>query len=321
MPGRFRPGIQPLQKMLRFIAKRLLSAIPTIFVVVTISFFLIRFAPGGPFTLERALAPQIMENMMRAYHLNEPLWLQYLNYLWNALHGDFGPSYIYRDFTVAELIRQGLPYSMTLGTMALAVALVGGVTVGIFAALRQNGIVDHGVMAAATVGLTVPNFVVGPVLSLVFAVSLSWASSGGWGSGSPRDLALPMVTLALPSLAVFARLTRGSMIEALRTDHVRTARAYGLPRRVVVVVHALRGALLPVVSYLAPAAAHVLTGSVVVETIFAIPGVGRYFVLGALNRDYTLVMATVVLVAVFIIVFNLIVDLLYAVLDPRVRYD
>jgi oligopeptide transport system permease protein len=307
--------------MLRFVAKRLLSAIPTILIVVTISFFLIRFAPGGPFTLERALAPQIMENMLRAYHLNEPLWQQYLGYLWNVIHGDFGPSYIYRDFSVADLIRQGLPYSMVLGSMALVVAIVGGVSVGVLAALRQNGIVDHAVMATATIGLTIPNFVMGPVLSLIFAVGLSWASSGGWGSGTPRDLALPMITLALPQLAVFARLTRGSMIEALRTDHVRTARAYGLPRRVVVISHALRGALLPVVTYLAPAAAHVLTGSIVVETIFAIPGVGRYFVLGAINRDYTLVMATVLLVGVFIIVFNLIVDLLYAALDPRVRYE
>lgn len=306
--------------MLRFIARRLLSAIPTTLIVVTISFFLIRFAPGGPFTLERALAPQIMENMMRAYHLDDPLWRQYLDYLWNALHGDFGPSFIYRDFTVAELIAQGLPYSVTLGAIALAIAVTLGVAVGTFAALRQNGAIDYGVMAAATIGLTVPSFVVGPVLSLVFAVGLSWASSGGWGLGTPRDLALPVITLALPQIAVFARLTRGAMIEAMRTDHVRTARANGLPRRAVVIVHALRGALLPIVSYLGPAAAAVLTGSIVVETVFAIPGVGRYFVLAAINRDYTLVMATVLLVGVFIIAFNLIVDLLYAALDPRVRY-
>jgi oligopeptide transport system permease protein len=307
--------------MLRFIAKRLLSAVPTIFIVVTISFFLIRFAPGGPFNIERALPPQIMENMLRAYHLDQPLWQQYLAYLGNVLRGDFGPSYVYRDFTVSELIAQSLPYSLKLGSIALVIAVIGGISAGVFAALRQNGVVDHAVMAGATVGLTVPNFVVGPLLSLIFAVTLRWASAGGWGSGAPRDLALPIITLALPQLAIFARLTRGAMIEALRTDHVRTARAYGLPRRVVVVVHALRGALLPVVSYLAPAAAAVLTGSVVVETIFAIPGVGRYFVLGALNRDYTLVMGTVVLIAFFIIAFNLIVDLLYALLDPRVRYD
>ena len=307
--------------MLRFVFRRLLSAIPTIFVVVTISFFLIRFAPGGPFNLERALPPQIMANMLRAYRLDQPLYVQYLEYLRNVLHGDFGPSYVYRDFSVAELIRQSLPYSLELGSWALLIAVFGGVCAGVVAALRQNGAIDHAVMAAATVGLTVPNFVVGPVLSLVFAVMLSWASAGGWGTGSFRDLVLPVIALALPQLAVFARLTRGSMIETLRADHIRTARAYGLPPSAVVIVHALRGALLPVITYLAPAAAAVLTGSVVIETIFAIPGVGRYFVLGAINRDYTLVMGTVILVAVFIIVFNLIVDMLYALLDPRVRYD
>ncbi|CAN5362132.1 oligopeptide ABC transporter permease OppB [soil metagenome] len=307
--------------MLRFVLRRLLSAVPTIFIVVTISFFLIRFAPGGPFNIERALPPQIMENMLRAFQLDRPLYQQYLSYLWNVAHGDFGPSYVYRDFSVAQLIAQSLPYSLELGSFALLIAVVGGVSAGIFAALRQNGAVDHAVMAVATIGLTVPNFVVGPVLSLVFAVMLAWTSAGGWGAGSVRDLALPVIALALPQLAVFARLTRGSMIEVLHADHIRTARAYGLPARAVVVVHALRGALLPVVTYLAPAAAAVLTGSVVIETIFAIPGVGRYFILGALNRDYTLVMGTVVLVAVFIIAFNLIVDLLYAILDPRVRYD
>jgi oligopeptide transport system permease protein len=307
--------------MLRFVLRRLLSAVPTIFIVVSISFFLIRFAPGGPFNLERALPPQIVANLMRAYKLDQPLLTQYLNYLWNALHLDFGPSYIYRDFTVTQLIAQSLPYSLELGSFALVFAVAGGVAVGVIAALRQNGAVDFGLMSVATIGLTVPNFVIGPVLSLIFAVMLRWASAGGWGNGGIRDLVLPVIALALPQLAIFARLTRGSMIEALRTDHIRTARAYGLPRRVVIVVHALRAALLPVVTYLAPAAAAVLTGSAVIETIFSIPGVGRYFVLGALNRDYTLVMGTVVLIAVFIIVFNLIVDVLYAYLDPRVRYD
>jgi len=307
--------------MLRFVLRRLLSAIPTMFIVVTISFFLIRFAPGGPFNLERALPPQIMANMMRAYQLDQPLWVQYVHYIWNVLHLDFGPSYIYRDFTVTQLIFQSLPYSLEIGSFAMLIAVGGGVAVGIFAALRQNRALDYSLMSLATIGLTVPNFVVGPVLSLIFAVGLRWASAGGWGNGGFRDLTLPIIALALPQLAIFARLTRGSMIEALRADSVRTARAYGLPARVVVVVHALRAAILPVVTYLAPAAANVLTGSVVIETIFAIPGVGRYFVTAALNRDYTLVMGTVVLIAVFIIVFNLIVDLLYAVLDPRVRYD
>jgi oligopeptide transport system permease protein len=307
--------------MLRFVLRRLLTAVPTILVVVTLSFFLIRFAPGGPFNVERALPPQIMANLLRVYQLDQPLYVQYIQYLWNALHLDFGPSYIYRDFTVTQLIFQSLPYSLKLGSFALIIAVVGGVAAGVVAALRQNGVVDYALMSVATIGLTVPNFVVGPVLSLIFAVMLHWVSAGGWGEGGLRDLALPVIALALPQLAIFARLTRGSMIETLRADHIRTARAYGLPQRVVVISHALRGALLPVVTYLAPAAAAVLTGSVVIETIFSIPGVGRYFVTGALNRDYTLVMGTVVLIAAFIIVFNLIVDLLYAVLDPRVRYD
>jgi oligopeptide transport system permease protein len=307
--------------MLRFVLRRLLTAIPTILVVVTLSFFLIRFAPGGPFNVERTLPPQILANLLRIYQLDQPLYVQYLQYMWNALHLDFGPSYIYRDFTVTQLIFQSLPYSLELGSFALIIAVVGGVAAGVVTALRQNGFVDYALMSIATVGLTVPNFVVGPVLSLIFAVVLHWVSAGGWGGGGLRDLALPVIALALPQLAIFARLTRGSMIETLRADHIRTVRAYGLPTRVVVVVHALRGALLPVVTYLAPAAAAVLTGSVVIETIFSIPGVGRYFVTGALNRDYTLVMGTVVLIAVFIIVFNLIVDLLYAVLDPRVRFD
>ena len=304
-----------------FILRRLLSAIPTIFIVVTISFFLMRFAPGGPFNLERALPPQIMAHMLSAYRLDQPLYLQYLSYLGNVLRGDFGPSYVYRDFTVAELISQSLPYSLELGSLAMVLAVVIGVAAGVLAALRQNGIVDHAVMTAATIGLTIPNFVVGPLLSLIFAVMLAWASAGGWGSGSFRDLVLPVTALALPQLSVFARLTRGSMIETLRADHIRTARAYGLPPRAVVIVHALRGALLPVVTYLAPCAAALLTGSVVIETIFAIPGVGRYFVLGAINRDYTLVMGVTIFYAVLIIGLNLVADLLYGVLDPRVRYE
>src|SRR6218665_1267671 len=307
--------------MISFVLRRLASAVPTLFIVVTISFFLMRFAPGGPFNLERPLPPQTMENLMRTYQLDQPLWRQYLTYIGNAVTGDFGPSYIYKDNSVAELIGKGLPYSMELGFYALLLALVGGVIVGTIAALRQNSALDFAVMSVATVGVTVPNFVVGPVLTLIFAITLAWLPAGGWGDGSLRFLILPMIALALPQLAVFARLTRGSMIEALRTHHIPTPRAYGLPARSVVVVHAMRGAMLPIVSYLAPCAAALLTGSAVVETIFTIPGVGRYFVLGALNRDYTLVMGTVVLIAIFVIVFNLLVDLLYGLLDPRVRHD
>lgn len=307
--------------MISFVLRRLASAVPTLFIVVTISFFLMRFAPGGPFNLERPLPPQTMANLMATYHLDQPLWNQYLTYISNAVTGDFGPSYIYKDNTVAELIGKGLPYSMELGSYALLLALIGGVLAGTVAALRQNSFLDFLVMSVSTVGVTVPNFVVGPVLTLIFAITLAWLPAGSWGDGSLRFLILPMVALALPQLAVFARLTRGSMIEALHTDHIRTARAYGLPPRVVVVTHAMRAAMLPVVSYLAPAAAALLTGSAVVETIFTIPGVGRYFVLGAINRDYTLVMGTVVLIAIFVIVFNLVVDILYGLLDPRVRHD
>jgi oligopeptide transport system permease protein len=306
--------------LLRFLLIRLASAVPTLFLVVTLSFFLIRFAPGGPFNLERPLPPQIMANMIRAFRLDQPLWHQYLDYLWNVAHGDFGPSYIYRDFSVGQLMMQSLPYSLELGSLALLVALCGGVMAGIIAALRQNGAVDYLVMAVATIGVTIPNFVVAPLLSLLFALTLALLPAGGWGDGSWRFLILPTIALALPQLAVFARLTRASLIEALRTDHVRTTRAYGLPGYAVV-GHALRGAMLPIVSYLAPCAAAFLTGSVVIEQIFAIPGVGRYFVQGALNRDYTLVMGTVVLVAMFIVLFNLIADLLYALLDPRIRHD
>ncbi|PDT43486.1 MULTISPECIES: oligopeptide ABC transporter permease OppB [Sinorhizobium] len=307
--------------MISFVLRRLASAVPTLFIVVTISFFLMRFAPGGPFNLERPLPPSTMENLMRTYHLDQPLWRQYLIYLSNAVTGDFGPSYIYHDNNVAQLIGKGLPYSMELGFYALILAVVGGVIAGTIAALRQNSFLDFAVMSISTVGVTVPNFVVGPVLTLIFAIMLSWLPAGGWGDGSFRFLILPMIALALPQLAVFARLTRGSMIEALHTDHIRTAKAYGLPSRVVVITHAMRGAMLPVVSYLAPCAAALLTGSAVVETIFTIPGVGRYFVLGAINRDYTLVMGTVVLIAIFVIVFNLLVDILYGLLDPRVRHD
>lgn len=307
--------------MINFVLRRLMSAVPTVFVVITISFFLMRFAPGGPFDLERPLPPDIMANLMKTYQLDQPIWQQYIIYLGNALRGDFGPSFIYKDNTVAQLIAQALPYSVQLGATALLIALIGGVILGTIAALRQNGLIDFVVMTFATVGVTIPNFVMGPVLTLIFALMLSLLPAGGWGDGSPYYLALPITVLALPQIAIIARLTRGSMIEALHTDHIRTARAYGLPSRTIVITHALRGAMLPVVSYLAPAAAALLTGSAVVESIFTIPGVGRFFVIGALNRDYPLVMATVVLVAVFVIVFNLIVDIAYGLLDPRVRHD
>ncbi|MGF1561904.1 MAG: oligopeptide ABC transporter permease OppB [Geminicoccaceae bacterium] len=307
--------------MLSYAVRRLLGAIPTVFLIITIAFFLIRVAPGGPFDMERPLDQTIMENLRELYHLDEPLIMQYGRYLANLLQGNLGPSFVYRDFTVAELFAQGLPVSIQLGGSALLLALLAGCTAGTLAALRQNHSTDYAIMGVAMAGITIPNFVMAPVLTLILAVWLGWLPAGGWGGGALANKILPVFALALPQIAVIARLTRGSMIEALRSHHIRTARAHGLPARSVVIKHALRGALLPVVSYLGPAAAALLTGSVVIETIFGIPGVGRYFVQGALNRDYTLVMGTVVMIATFVILFNLIVDLLYAALDPRVRYD
>lgn len=305
--------------MLGFVLRRLAGAIPTIFIVVTVAFFMIRAAPGGPFDLERPLDPLIMQNLNAAFNLDKPLWQQYVLYLGNLLQGDFGPSFTRRDFSVAELFSVGLPVSITLGSLALLLALIVGASLGVLAALRQNKGADYAVVGIATFGITIPNFVVAPILSLVFGVYMGWLPAGGWGT--PAHLVLPVVTLALPQIAIIARLTRGATIEALRSNHVRTARAYGLPTRVVVITHTLRAAILPVVSYLGPAAAALLTGSVVVETIFGIPGIGRYFVLGALARDYTLVMGTVVVIAIFVVVFNLLVDIAYALLDPRVRYE
>jgi oligopeptide transport system permease protein len=307
--------------MLRYVFRRFLTAIPTLFLIVTISFFLMRVAPGGPFNQEKGLNPVIKANLERVYHLDEPLWKQYLLYLWNLLHGDFGPSYNLPDFTVAELFAQGLPISIQLGGFALVLALVIGGVLGIVAALNQNRGADYAVIATATAGSTIPTFVIAPLFQLFFALTLKWFPVGGWGDGALVNKVGPIVTLALPQIAIVARLMRGAMIESLRSHHIRTARALGLSDYSVIVRHALRGALLPIISYAGPAAAALLTGSIIVETIFAIPGVGRYFVEAALNRDYTLVMGTVVVIAIFTIVFNLIVDILYAVVDPRVRYD
>ena len=307
--------------MLRYVLKRFLTAIPTLFVIVTISFFLMRVAPGGPFNQEKGLNPVIKANLEKVYHLDQPLWKQYLLYLNNLLHGDFGPSYNLPDFTVAELFAEGLKISIPLGLSALVLALLFGGVLGIFAALRQNSIIDYAVIALATAGSTIPTFVIAPLIQLAFGLTFKWIWVGGWHDGAFSAVVGPVLTLMLPQLAVVARLMRGSMIESLLSHHIRTARALGLSDYAVVIRHALRGALLPIVSYAGPAAAALLTGSIIVESIFSIPGIGRYFVEAALNRDYTLVMGTVVVIALFTITFNLIVDILYAVVDPRVRYD
>jgi oligopeptide transport system permease protein len=278
-------------------------------------------APGGPFNQERGLNPVIVGNLNRVFGLDKPLWQQYLTYLGNLLRGDFGPSYNLPDFTVADLFRTGLPVSLQLGSMALLLALVIGSALGVWAALNQNKGTDYAVVATATAGSTIPTFVMAPLFQLFFALTLKWVPVGGWGDGAFVNKIGPVLTLMLPQLAIVARLMRGSMIESLRAHHIRTAKAMGLSDFSIVVKHAMRGAMLPIVSYSGPAAASLLTGSVIVETIFSIPGVGRYFVEAALNRDYTLVMGTVVLIAIFTVLFNLIVDVLYAFVDPRVRYE
>lgn len=305
----------------RLVLRRLATAIPTLFVIVTISFFMMRLAPGGPFDQERPLPPPILANIERVYHLDEPLWRQYLRYVGGLLRLDFGPSYRTKDFTVGELLLQGAPASLKVGGLAVIVATVLGLAAGITAALRQNSWVDYLTMSGAMVGIAIPNFVMAPLLSLVFGVMLGWLPAGGWGGGALPFIVLPVLALALPQVARVARLVRGAMIEQLHANHVRTARAKGLHERIVIGRHALRGALLPVVSYLGPMTAALLTGSVVVETIFSIPGIGRYFVQAALNRDYTVVMGVVIVYAALIILLNLIVDLIYGLLDPKVRHD
>lgn len=307
--------------MLTYAARRLLGAVPTLFLIVTIAFFMIRLAPGGPFDAERTVPPEVAANLDRAYGLDRPLLAQYATYLGNLLRGDFGPSFRYKDFTVGQLIRSGFPVSLAVGGLAMLCAAALGTALGAFAALRRNTGLDHGVMAAAMAGVAIPNFVMAPLLSLVLGVHLGWLPVAGWGGGSPAHLVLPVAALALPQIAYVARLTRAGLLEVLRADFIRTAHAKGLPDRLVVTRHALRAALLPVVSYLGPAAAGIITGSVVIEQIFGIPGIGRHFVQGALNRDYTLVMGVVVLYGALIIAFNLAVDLLYGFLDPRIRHD
>jgi oligopeptide transport system permease protein len=307
--------------MLSYALRRLVTVVPTLFVIITVAFFMMRLAPGGPFDSDRALPPEIERNIQAAYDLDKPLVEQYLLYLSGIVRLDFGPSLKIRDFSVGELIASGAPASMELGFAAILLALVIGVSLGTLAALRQNSATDFSVMSVSMVGIAVPNFVMAPLLSLVIGVYFDLLPTSGWGTGELRYKILPIIALALPQIAYVARLTRGSMVEVLHSNFVRTARAKGLRERLVVVRHALKGALMPVVSYLGPATAAVMTGSVVIETIFGVPGIGTYFVNAALNRDYPLVMGVIIIYAVLIMLLNLAVDLLYAVLDPKVRYS
>ena len=307
--------------MFAYVLRRLASAIPTLLIIVTIAFFMMRLAPGGPFDREKQLPPEIEANILKAYNLDKPLHEQYFSYVGNILKGDFGPSYKYLDFTVTDLIVAGFPVSFKLGLTAILLAMIIGVTCGTIAALKQNSAFDYIVMGIAMTGIAIPNFVMAPLLALVFGVYLSVLPVAGWGGGAWQNMILPVITLALPQIAYVARLTRGSMVETMHSNFIRTARAKGLSEKIVVVRHALKGGLLPVVSYLGPATAAVVTGSVVIESIFDVPGIGRYFINGALNRDYPLVMGVVIFYAVLIMVLNLIVDLIYGFLDPRVKVE
>lgn len=324
--------------MLRFVGRRLLESIPVLLAVITVAFFMQRFVPGGPFTSEKAVAPEVERNLLAYYHLNDPLWKQYVDYLWDltpkrfhplaltrsldlkeAFGIDFRPSFKYPNRTVNEIIADKLPVSLELGGWSLAVALVVGLPLGIAAAVRRNTWIDYLCSSLAMIGICVPTFVLGPLLVLLFAIHLGWFDASGWYG--PIDRVLPSLTLGCVYAAYVARLTRGGLLEVLGQDYIRTARAKGASETRIILHHALRGGLLPVVSFLGPAIAGILTGSFVIETIFQIPGLGREFVNSAFNRDYTLVLGTVILYAGFIVIMNLLVDVLLVWMNPKLRFE
>lgn len=305
--------------MLSYFIRRLAGAIPTLFLIIAVSFVLVRLAPGGPFDKERKVPATVEAKLIEKYHLDEPLPQQFARYVAGLAQGDFGPSFKYPDRSVSELIGIGFPVSLTLGLSAIALALAAGIGLGIWAALRQNTWIDYLCVGTAMLGIAIPNYVFAPLMTLVFGLMLGWLPVNGWGE--PRHMVLPILALAIPQVATITRLTRASMLEVLNSNFVRTARAKGLPEMVILLRHTIRAALLPVVSYLGPAVANIVTGSVIIEEIFRIPGIGRYFVQGAINRDYTMVLGVTILFGALIILCNLIADLCYSLLDPKVRYD
>jgi oligopeptide transport system permease protein len=305
--------------MLRFLIRRLLIAIPTMLLIATLAFGLLHATPGGPFDSAKRMPAAIQHSIEAKYHLDEPLWRQYGRYLRDLAHGDLGPSFQYRDTSVNELIRQGLPVDALIGSLAMLVAILLGGIFGIMAAVRRGSAWDHIPMFFAALGIAVPVFVIGPLLILLFAIELHWLPAGDWEPGAVRFMILPVISLGFPYAAYIARMTRSEMIEVLSSPFIRTARAKGLPERTILLRHALRPVLTPLVSFLGPAFAGILTGSIIIESVFGLPGIGRYFVTGAINRDYTLVVGITVLYGALIIGFNLLADLCYAWLDPRVR--
>ncbi|MGB1289582.1 MAG: ABC transporter permease [Porticoccaceae bacterium] len=304
--------------MLRFIANRLLQAIPVLLVVISVTFLLIHSAPGGPFSAEKAVPPEVARALEAQYNLDQPLWQQYISYLGDVIQGDFGPSFKYSGRTVNELIAAGLPVTAELALYAMLVALIIGISAGVLAAVRPNTMQDYLPMSAAMLGICMPSFLLGPILVLVFGIHLEWLPISGWGD-IPGDKILPAITLGTGYAAYIARLSRGGMLEVLSQDYIRTARAKGLSERIIIFKHALRGGLIPVVAFLGPAFAGLLGGSFVVETIFQIPGLGRFYVTSAFNRDYTMILGMTIFFAGLIIIFNLISDMVALWLNPKLR--
>jgi oligopeptide transport system permease protein len=305
--------------MFRFIARRIIETVPVLLIIITATFFMIRYVPGGPFTAEKAVGPEILKNLEAHYGLNRPLHIQYFGYLQNLLRGDLGPSFKYPNRTVNEIIADKLPTSLELGFWSLVVALAIGLPLGVMAAVKRNTWLDYLCSSTAMIGICVPTFVLGPILILLFAIQLRWVNASGWYE--PIDRVLPSLVLGFFYSAYVTRLTRGGMLDILNQDFIRTARAKGASETRVVLKHALRGGLLPVVSFLGPAVAGILTGSFVIETIFQIPGLGREFVNSAFNRDYTLVLGTVILYASLVILLNLVVDLVQVWLNPKLTFE
>ncbi|WP_347311160.1 oligopeptide ABC transporter permease OppB [Defluviimonas sp. SAOS-178_SWC] len=307
--------------MLTYIAKRLAIAVPTLLLLIIISFLLMHAAPGGPFTQERALPPQVLANLEAKYGLDQPLWRQMVTYVWGIVSGfDFGPSFIYKDRTVNEIIAQGFPVTLTYGSLSFALAVLVGVTLGVFAAIYHNSWLDYLAVGVSIGAQVLPNFVMAPILVLVFTLWLRWLPGGGWEGGQWQYIVMPVIALSTSFMASIARITRSSMLEVLNSNHIRTARAKGLPERKVILRHALKPAMLPVISYLGPAFVTMITGSVVVDIYFSTGGIGKSFVDSALNRDYAVMMGVTILVGALTILFNLVVDILYAWIDPKIRY-
>ena len=308
--------------MTKYIIKRLLGIIPTLLIIITISFFIVRVAPGGPFDGERALPEVVKRNIEAKYRMNDPLLVQYGRYMFDVLRGDLGPSYRYKDHDVNFYIFQSLPNSIILGCIAISISILFGISSGMLASVKQNTWVDYLSMALAVVGISVPLFVIGPVLQYVFAIKLQLVPTSGWftSGGSWKTIILPAITLYFADFGVIARLTRSSMLETLRSDYIRTAKAKGMRNSTIVFKHAMKGAMLPIVSYLGPAFAGIITGSVVVEQVFRIPGLGKFFVQSSFNRDYTLIVGVVIVYSVILVIMNFIVDVVYSMLDPRITY-